>query len=374
MINKLLSRILKINRLWLLFFLALVLGVTSAYLSSSYLKNREKDISEELKKQMSGGPTIEVLVSSRNLPMGALVGDTLVKRQVPMDLVEEDVLKANDFERIAGAKLTRPLRAGYPINTSYFVEKNRTFSEAVEPGMRAITIEVDEINSMAQMVKPGNRVDLMLIAPDKADPEGGVEVLMVLQNVKVMATGQSVAARENDARSKNPRAPSGGQQTYSNFTFEVTPQDAAIIALAQNTGKIRAVLRKLGDNEQVTLKDVNSRWLLNIDQKNAEKRKLVASTRMQEMSFEDNLRSSAAGKRPEIEYVIGGMGASAAVSMGQTLGATAAEQLTGGKPQVAQSSGSALRVDKLQNSVSEALRRSGVPADIAGGATAGSAK
>lgn len=374
MIKKLLSRILKINRLWLLFFLALVLGVISAFLSSSYLKTREKNIGEELKKQMSGGPTIEVLVSSRNLPMGALVGDTLVKRQVPMDLVEEDVLKANDFERIAGAKLTRPLRAGYPINTSYFVEKSRTFSEAVEPGMRAITIEIDEINSMAQMVKPGNRVDLMLIAPDKADPEGGIEVIMVLQNVKVMATGQSVAARENDARSKNPQAPSGGQQTYSNFTFEVTPQDAAIIALAQNTGKIRAVLRKLGDNEQITLKDVNSRRLLNVDQKNAEKRKLVASTRMQEISFEDNFRSSAAGKRPEIEYVIGGMGASAAVSMGQSLGATAAEQPTGGKPQVAQSSGSALRVDKLQNSVSEALRKSGVPADIAGGATAGSAK
>ena len=103
MIKKLLSRILKINRLWLLFFLALVLGVISAFLSSSYLKTREKNIGEELKKQMSGGPTIEVLVSSRNLPMGALVGDSLVKRQVPMDLVEEDVLKANDFERIAGA-------------------------------------------------------------------------------------------------------------------------------------------------------------------------------------------------------------------------------------------------------------------------------
>jgi len=374
MIKKLLSRIMKVNRLWLLFILALVLGVISAFLSSSYLKSREKNISEELKKQMSGGPTIEVLVSSRNLPIGALVGDTLVKRQVPMDLVEEDVLTPNDFDRIAGAKLTRPLRAGYPINTSYFVEKSRTFSEAVEPGMRAITIEVDEINSMAQMVKPGNRVDLMLIAPDKADPEGGVEVLMVLQNVKVMATGQSVAAWDNDARSKNPQAPTGSQQTYTNFTFEVTPQDAAIIALAQNTGKIRAVLRKLGDNEQVTLKDVNSRRLLNIDQKNAEKRKLVANSRMQEMSFEDNFKSSVAGRRPEIEYVIGGMGSSAAVSMGQTLGAPATDQSSVGKPLDTKPGGSSVKVDKLQNSVSEALRNSGVPADMAGGASARGAK
>jgi len=195
-----------------------------------------------------------------------------------------------------------------------------------------------------------------------------------LQNVKVMATGQSVAARDNDARSKNPQAPSGNQQTYTNFTFEVTPQDAAIIALAQNTGKIRAVLRKLGDNDQVALKDVNSRRLLNIDQKNAEKRKLVANSRMQEMSFEDSFKSSVAGRRPEIEYVIGGMGSAATVSMGQTLGASAIDQSPAGKPQDAKPSGSSVRVDKLQNSVSEALRNSGVPSDIAGGASARGAK
>jgi len=48
-----------------------------------------------------------------------------------------------------------------------------------------------------------------------------------------------------------------------------------------------------------------------------------ANSRMQEMSFEDSFKSSVAGRRPEIEYVIGGMGSAATVSMGQTLGASA---------------------------------------------------
>ncbi len=360
---------MNINRLWLLFILAIILGIISTWLSSSYLKSREKNISEELKKQMSGGPTIEVLVSAKNLPLGAALGETLVKREVPLDLVEEDTLTPKDFERIFGAKLTRPLRAGYPINTSYFVEKSKTFSDTVEPGMRAITIEVDEINSMAQMVKPGNRVDLMLITPDKADPEGGgIEVIMVLQNVKVMATGQSVAAKENDARSKNPMAPGGNLQAYTNFTFEVTPQDAAVIALAQSAGKIRAVLRKVGDNAVVHLKDVNSRRLLNVEEKNAQKRKLAVNMRLQELDFVES-----AAKRPGIEYIIGGMGAGGAVSMAQPLAAMAPDP-AGGKPPEASPGGSAIRMDKVQSAVSEALKSSGVPADLTGMPVARSVK
>lgn len=367
---------MNVNRLWLLFGLAVVLGVISTFLSSSYLKSREKNISEELKRQMSGGPTIEVLVSSTDLPSGAALGETLVKREVPLDLVEEDALTPNDFERILGAKLTRPLRAGYPINGSFFVEKSKTFSDAVAPGMRAITIEVDEINSMAQMVKPGNRVDLMLITPDRADPEGsGIEVIMVLQNVKVMATGQSINAKEGDVRSRASSMPVGNQQsTYTNFTFEVSPQDAAVIALAQGAGKIRAVLRKAGDDDRVVLNDVNSRRLLNVDEKNAQKRKYAANMRLQDIDFaEDMLRSSS--RRPGIEYIIGGMGAAGAGGMAQSPAAGA--EPAGAKPQdgrPAAGAGSAVKMDKLQNAISDALKGSGVPADVAGLPSARSAK
>lgn len=376
MLRTILKRLMNVNRLWLLFGLAVVLGVISTFLSSSYLKSREKNISEELKRQMSGGPTIEVLVSSTDLPSGAALGETLVKREVPLDLVEEDALTPNDFERILGAKLTRPLRAGYPINGSFFVEKSKTFSDAVAPGMRAITIEVDEINSMAQMVKPGNRVDLMLITPDRADPEGsGIEVIMVLQNVKVMATGQSINAKEGDVRSRASSMPAGNQQsTYTNFTFEVSPQDAAVIALAQGAGKIRAVLRKAGDDDRVVLNDVNSRRLLNVDEKNAQKRKYAANMRLQDIDFaEDMLRSSS--RRPGIEYIIGGMGAAGAGGMAQSPAAGA--EPAGAKPQdgrPAAGAGSAVKMDKLQNAISDALKGSGVPADVAGLPSARSAK
>jgi len=318
-----------------------------------------------------------VLVSTKNLPIGAVLGDSIVKRSVPLDLVDESVLMPNDFDRMAGTKLTRPLSAGFPINASYFAPKSLTFSDSLEPGMRAITIEVDEINSMAQMVKPGNKVDLMLITPDIADTSGGQEVIMVLQNVKVMATGQSVAASDKDARGKpvsaftsfTQRDPNE-KQTYNNFTFEVTPQDAAFIALAQSSGKIRAILRKVGDNDEVKLKDVNSRKLLNMAEKMAERRQLIFNSQMNEMNDADSFKSSMGVRKPEIEYVIGGMGAMAT----GPLGTPSEEQPAEKKAQNAKPSGSAIKVDKLQNSVSEALRNSGVPSSMAGGASERSTK
>lgn len=331
----------KIDRLWLLLLAAILLGIASTYISSSYLKNREKNIAAELKQGLSG-PTTEVLVSAKDLPAGSTLGGTLVKRDVPSDLVEDGTLTPKDFDRISGVKLVRPLRAGYPINTSYFIEKARTFSEAVEDGMRAITIEVDEINSMAQMVKPGNRVDLMLLVPDRSDPDGGVEVMMVLQNVKVLATGQSVAPKEStDSGGKGPQSPSPKEQGYSNFTFEVTPQEAATIALAQNAGKIRAVLRNLEDKTAVSLKNVNTRTLLRVEEKMAERRKIMTQARLQDVAAEQDVMAKVKSKRslieemPGIEYIIGGMGASAGSMGGASV--SASQSLEGAKPQDATS-------------------------------------
>ena len=371
MIKQIVGRLMNINRLWLLLILAIVLGMISVFLSSSYLKTREINIAEELKKQMSGGPTIEVLVSSRNLPLGTTVGDTLVKREVPLDLVDEDTLKPGDAALISGTKLTRPLRAGFPINTSYFVEKSQTFADVVEVGMRAITVEVDEINSMAQMVKPGNRVDLMLLATDRADPESGSEVLMVLQNVKVMATGQSVVAKQGNSRSKNPQAAMSSQQTYSNFTFEVSVQDAAIIALAQSTGKIRAILRNPQDNAEAIIEDVNTRKLLKVEEKNPERRKNAAAQRKQEISAEETyleMRKSSELKSRQIEYLIGGMGSGATVTQGETLKGSATPAPGGSNQPNPKPSAGSIKIDELQNSIAEALKKSGVPSDIAGGA------
>src|SRR5690606_21136205 len=53
-----------------------------------------------------------------------------------------------------------------------------------------------------------------------------------------------------------------GVVRYSNLTFEVSPDQAARIALAQQLGRIRAVLRQEPDEEIVRLGRINTKNLL----------------------------------------------------------------------------------------------------------------
>jgi len=81
-----------------------------------------------------------------------------------------------------------------------------------------------------------------------------------MQRVKVIATGQTV--RKADAfTAPQPGVPQGVVR-YSNLTFEVSPDQAARIALAQQLGRIRAILRREPDEEIVRLGKINTKNLL----------------------------------------------------------------------------------------------------------------
>jgi pilus assembly protein CpaB len=73
---------------------------------------------------------------------------------------------------------------------------------------------------------------------------------------------------------------------YSNLTFEVSPDQAARIALAQQLGRIRAVLRKEPDDEIVKLGKINTKNLL---------RKV-------------SVLDTPEGDEGSVEYIIGGKG------------------------------------------------------------------
>lgn len=297
--RKLITFYRNINRLWLLVALAIFLGLAAAILMSSYLKSREQSLEIEAKKRASGGPTVEVIAAGIDIPRGMALGtQNLTKREILADLVNEEMLLVSDFDRVDGVKSTRPIKAGLPLRIGDVTEKVKAFADGLEEGLRAITIEVDEINSMAQMVKPGNMVDLMLIVPDKYDSDGGFRAVLVLQKVKVLATGQSTASSSNKGMQAVDYGNAGGNaQRYSNFTFEVTPQNAARIALAQQVGKIRAVLRGNEDGTEVSLTNINTRAMLN--------------------SGYSAVKANKAGSsnNKAVEYIIGGKGSSGAVNI-----------------------------------------------------------
>jgi pilus assembly protein CpaB len=242
--------------MWLLMGAAVVLGLIATWVTTQYLKTREARIEAEAKKRASGGTTVEVVVPRRNLPKGAVVdGGSMAAREVVADTIYDETVLASDFGKVQGAKLARPVEQGRPLRRSDLDIRAKEFSETLADGMRAITIEIDEINSIAQMVRVGNRLDLMLIVSD--GDGGGQQVLSLLQKVKIIATGQ-IITRPGPTDGTQPTA----VQRYSNVTFEVTPEDAARIALAQQMGKIRAVLRSDEDQAMGPFAKVTTQTVL----------------------------------------------------------------------------------------------------------------
>ncbi len=256
-------RLDRINRTWLMLFIAIIMALAAAWLTKQYLDVRERRIQEELAEKSKGGPVARVVVPVRNLPAGSSIsGDVVAGRSIPADLVGSDMLTPDMFEKFDGAKLLRNVERGHPLRASDIEEKGRDFSSLITEGSRAITIDIDELNSIAQMVRPGNLVDLFLIMPDLSDLSSGnnQQISLLLQRVKVIATGQTV--RKSDAfTAPQPGVPQGVVR-YSNLTFEVSPDQAARIALAQQLGRIRAVLRKEPDEEIVRLGRINTKNLL----------------------------------------------------------------------------------------------------------------
>ncbi len=245
-------RLPQINRLWILLFVAVVLGLLATWLAVNYLKAREKRIAEEMALRAKGGPTMAVVVPVRALPRGSVIDDKAVAgRDIAADLVYEDMITADQYDKVAGRRLLRPVERGRPLRRAdLFDVRAKDFSDEVDEGLRAITLDIDELNSIAQMLRPGNFVDLYLIASEQGG--SGQEVIPVLERVKVVATGQTLQAADDTGPAPGQRAP------FTTVTLEVTPEEAARIALAQQSGKIRAVLRNAKDETSAEIGTVNT--------------------------------------------------------------------------------------------------------------------
>lgn len=120
-------------------------------------------------------------------------------------------------------------------------------STAITPGMRAVSISVNDVLGVAGFVLPGDRVDVMLTRNDGTGPF--VDVL--LQGVRVVAIDQTA-----DDRADQP-------SVVRTVTFEVSTDEAQKLTLAANIGTLSLALRNLGAGEmqktdRVTVVDLNS--------------------------------------------------------------------------------------------------------------------
>jgi len=108
----------------------------------------------------------------------------------------------------------------------------------VPEGQRGVTIKLDEAMRESGFVQPNSRVDVLVSMP-KAPGSNEKIAKVILQDVTVLAAGQTVEIKDNKP------------VTNTTVTMALTPQQVERLAIAQAEGKLMLVQRNLRDTEMV---------------------------------------------------------------------------------------------------------------------------
>jgi pilus assembly protein CpaB len=215
---------------WLVLGIALSIGTVAALATRSFLTHQVQAI-----EARANGRKVAVVVAKGDLPKGAHISTaTVAVREIPAEYAHSSAVAPDSFDRIDGQALAYPVKSGEMILWGLLeAQKPPTFSARVEDGRRALTLQVDEINSISGMLEPGDMIDLIVTV----DQGGRKRIAPLLQGVRVMATGQRVV--------DDPA--SGERRQYSTLTLDTTPEQARDLILAREAGKLTALLRNPQD-------------------------------------------------------------------------------------------------------------------------------
>ncbi len=110
-------------------------------------------------------------------------------------------------------------------------------SVTIPEGMRAVSVQVNEVIAVAGFVLPGSMVDVLVTG----SPGGSENITKtILENIRVLAAGQQI---EQDKEGK--------PHTVPVITLLVTPEDANKLTMAANQGRIQLALRNTIDTKKV---------------------------------------------------------------------------------------------------------------------------
>ncbi len=112
-------------------------------------------------------------------------------------------------------------------------------SVTIPEGMRAVSVQVNDVIGVAGFVTPGTMVDVLVTGSAGGQGGGNKVTRTILEDIKVLAAGQ-----------KLEQAKDGKPQTVPVITLLVTPEEANKLTMASTEGRIQLALRNTLDREK----------------------------------------------------------------------------------------------------------------------------
>jgi pilus assembly protein CpaB len=183
--------------------------------------------------------TVRVVVAARDMPLGTLLrtGDVRMVNYPERDVPKGVVFDArNAMDRV----LLFPINSNEPVTIAKLSSTTSVegVSSTIEPGYRAVSVQISDVSGVAGLIQTNSRVDVLFTRPGTM---AEATTSIILQNVKVLSTGRlAPAGQVLDPRT--PRSPV--------VTLVLKPDDAQKLELAKNQGRISLSLRNPLDSEQ----------------------------------------------------------------------------------------------------------------------------
>ena len=200
--------------------------------------------------------TNDVVVAKVAIPVGSrLIAEQLTVAQFPADVTPEGAIPKIDPSLLDRVVVTG-ISPREPITEAKLAPVGSLggLSSVIPEGYRAMTVKVDDVVGVSGFIMPGTLVDVVVvIQPPKGTANEEMISKIVLQNIKVLASGQNIDKPKNDREV---------ERSVRAVTLQVTPEQAEKLALASSEGKLQLVMRNSVDQADEQTPGANKRTLL----------------------------------------------------------------------------------------------------------------
>ncbi|MCH2077699.1 MAG: Flp pilus assembly protein CpaB [Rhodobacteraceae bacterium] len=250
----------------MVFGLVLIIGIALAggavYLAQGYIAEHRTALAKE---RASNVPLTDIVIAKEPLKYGdeiSLEQVAMIKWPVPA-VPEGAFANAEELFSMGENELRTVLRSmekGEPILAVKVTEpgEGAGLTSLLEPGMRAFTIRVDVQTGVSGFLRPGDRVDIFWTGQGARGGDrraGGGDLTMLIETaVELVAVDQNSAS--DAAETAIART----------VTAQVTPQQVARLAQAQNSGRLSLALVGAQDTIVASAADVDQRGLLGLEE------------------------------------------------------------------------------------------------------------
>jgi pilus assembly protein CpaB len=232
-------------RVLVVLILALTVGSALAFATYNYVQRAPSSRTVAI-------PTTPVVVAATDLELGAeLTSGDIRLIDWPSNAVPKGAIK--DPKEVIGRGLVLPLIENEPIlpMTLASKEAGAGLPPAIPPGLRAMSVRVNEVIGVAGYVVPGTRVDV-LVTLNATQQSQDMTSKVILTDVQVLAAGTKI----------DQTADKGKPMPVSVVTLLVTPDEAERLTLASTEGKIQLALRNPLDKSSPQTHGVRPSMLL----------------------------------------------------------------------------------------------------------------